>query len=162
MEGYFRTLDSAGITPKPSWITRGEGRFAFGYTATLEMLRLPDNERPTALVTLNDLMAIGAMQAARERNIEVGAQFSIASFDDTPMVQYLNPSLTSVRQPVWEVGQRIIPMLLEYIETGRLPEPTTVLVNPQLIIRGSTSSRNLHGKEVFQSSQIDNMTFPNI
>lgn len=158
MEGYFRTLEAHGISPRPSWVSRGEGRYNFGYKATLEMLHLPEDERPTALVTLNDLMAIGAMQAARERNVDVGEQFSIASFDDSPMVQYLNPPLTSVRQPVWEVGQRIIPMLLEYIEKGKLPEPTTMLVNPQLIIRGSTGGRNLDGKEGIQFQQISDLT----
>jgi DNA-binding LacI/PurR family transcriptional regulator len=138
MEGYFQTLQAAGIRPKASWIARGEGRFSFGYEAALKILDLPKNERPTALVALNDPMAVGAMQAARERKIEVGTQFAIASFDDAPMVQYLNPPLTSVRQPVWEVGQRIIPMLLTYIETGMLPEPTSLLVTPELIVREST------------------------
>ncbi len=90
------------------------------------------------MIALNDALAIGAMQAARDRKVAIGSQLAIASFDDTPMVQYLDPPLTSVRQPVWEVGQRIIPMLLDYIETGRLPEPTSVLVRPQLIVRGST------------------------
>jgi len=141
MEGYFRTLEAAGVTPKPAWIARGEGRFGFGYEAALEMLALPKSVRPTALVALNDPMAVGAMQAARERKIEVGTQLAVASFDDAPMVQYLNPPLTSVRQPVWKVGQEIIPMLLTYIETGRLPEPTSVLVAPQLIIRESTSGQ---------------------
>jgi DNA-binding LacI/PurR family transcriptional regulator len=141
LEGCFNTLKAAGIGPKPCWIQRGEGRFAFGYEATQKLLNLPKAERPTALITLNDPMAIGAMQAAREHKVAVGTQLVIASFDDTPMVQYLDPPLTSVRQPVREVGQRIIPMLLDYIETGRLPEPTSVLVTPQLIIRGSTGSQ---------------------
>jgi len=151
MAGYFDTLKAAGIKPRPSWIQRGEGRFNFGREATLKILDLPQDERPTALVALNDAMAVGAMQATREKEIEVGAEFAIASFDDAPMVQYLNPPLTSVRQPVWEVGQRIIPMLLEYIETGNLPEPTTVLVKPKLIIRESTGIREPSRKEVVSS-----------
>jgi DNA-binding LacI/PurR family transcriptional regulator len=141
MEGYFQTLQAVGITPEPDWIARGEGRFSFGFEATLKMLNLPVSERPTALVALNDPMAVGAMQAARERGIAVGTQLAIASFDDAPMVQYLNPPLTSVRQPVWEVGQRIIPMLLGYIETGLLPEPMSVLVTPELIVRESTGGQ---------------------
>jgi DNA-binding LacI/PurR family transcriptional regulator len=59
------------------------------------------------------------------------------------MVQYLNPPLTSVRQPVWEVGQRIIPMLLTRIETGNLPEPISLLVAPELIIRESTTGHKI-------------------
>ncbi len=150
MEGYFQSLQAAGINPNPAWIARGEGRFSFGYDATHEMLSLPEKERPTALVALNDPMAVGAMQAAREMNIEVGKQLAVASFDDAPMVQYLNPPLTSVRQPVWEVGQRIIPMLLTYIETGKLPEPRSVLVTPELIVRESTSNKKIQQEGGFQ------------
>jgi DNA-binding LacI/PurR family transcriptional regulator len=148
MEGYFKTLKTAGIDPKPYWIQRGEGQFAFGYEATQKLLNLPKTERPTALITLNDPMAIGAMQAARENKVVIGTELAIASFDDTPMVQYLDPPLTSVRQPIWEVGQRIIPMLVDHIETGRLPEPTSVLIPPQLIVRGSTGSQIYNRKEV--------------
>ena len=142
MEGYFDALKAARIEPLPCWICRGEGRFSFGLEATRQLLELPEDIRPTALVALNDPMAIGAMQAAREHKLAIGDQLAIASFDDTPMVQYLDPPLTSVRQPVWEVGQRIIPMLLDYIESGRLPEPTSILIKPQLIVRGSTGSQS--------------------
>ena len=141
MEGYFNTLMAAGIKPVSGWVKRGEGKFSVGYDATLQLLDLPKAKRPTAMIALNDALAIGAMQAARDRKVAIGSQLAIASFDDTPMVQYLDPPLTSVRQPVWEVGQRIIPMLLDYIETGELPEPTSVLVTPQLIVRGSTGSK---------------------
>ena len=150
MEGYYSALSEAGITPDPAWIQRGEGRFAFGYKATLELLELPEDRRPTALIGLNDPMAVGAMQAAREKGVKVGEQFAIAGFDDMPMVQYLDPPMTSVRQPVWEVGQRIIPMLLKILESGgtgaqHLPaEPPELLISPQLIVRASTD-RTLAG-----------------
>ncbi len=135
MEGYFRTLETAGITPRPEWIRRGEGRFNFGYQATLSLLSLPAETRPTAVITMNDSMAIGALQAVQERGLIVGRDVAVAGFDDAPMVQYLNPPLTSVRQPIWEVGQRIIPMLIERIETGR---SSSVMVSPRLIVRRST------------------------
>ncbi len=141
MEGYFTALEAAGIWPEPEWIKRGEGNYSFGYQAMQELLALPEEKRPTALITLNDPMAIGALQAAKECGLQVGREFAIAGFDDSPMVQYLDPPLTSVRQPIWEVGQRIIPMLIEYINTGISPEPISIIVAPQLIIRGSTSGR---------------------
>ena len=142
MEGYFEALKEAGIAPNPHWIKRGEGRYAFGYRATLELLDLPQSERPNALITLNDPMAIGAMQAARERGCVVGVDFAIAGFDDAPMVQYLDPPLTSVRQPIWEVGQQIIPMLLQYLELGKPPAPSEILVTPRLVVRASSGNRH--------------------
>ena len=139
MDGYLSAMKAAGIKPLPEWIQRGEGRYTFGYRAAQELLNLPEECRPTALITLNDPMAIGAMQAVRERGLEIGKDIAIAGFDDAPMVQFLNPPLTSVRQPIAAVGQQIIPMLLDYVETGILPEPDEVLVEPQLIIRASTT-----------------------
>jgi DNA-binding LacI/PurR family transcriptional regulator len=142
MEGYFNALQSAGITPNPRWIQRGEGRYIFGYQATQDLLDLPKAERPNALITLNDPMAIGAMQAVRERGLIVGVDFAIAGFDDAPMVQYLDPPLTSVRQPIWEVGQQIIPMLLQFLESGKPPTPSEVLVIPRLVVRASSGNQN--------------------
>jgi DNA-binding LacI/PurR family transcriptional regulator len=142
MEGYFNSLHAAGISPNPEWIKRGEGRFDFGYKAAMELLDLPSARQPTALIALNDLMAIGAMQAVRECGLEVGTEFAIAGFDDFPMVQYLDPPLTSIRQPVWEVGQQIISMLLEYLELGKPPVSSEILVMPQLIVRASTGNQN--------------------
>ncbi len=140
MEGYFNALHNAGIAPHPEWIQRGQGNFAFGHQATRQVLSLPEGVRPTALITMNDPMAVGALQAAKQCGLQIGSEFAIAGFDDSPMVQYLDPPLTSVSQPIWEVGERIIPMLIEYINTGAPPEPLSVLVSPRLVVRGSTLS----------------------
>ena len=147
MEGYAAALKAAGIQPDPAWIQRGEGRYPFGYKATLELLSLPAEKRPTALITLNDPMAIGAVQAAHDQGLKVGPEFAVTGFDDAPMAQYLNPPLTSVRQPIWEVGQQIIPMLLGILQrsdgdTEPLPDkPPSLLIQPQLIVRASSIGR---------------------
>lgn len=139
MEGYFSALQDAGITPNEAWIKRGEGIYDFGYKATLELLNLPDEQRPTALIALNDMMALGAAQAAKDCGFIVGQDIAVAGFDDAPMVQYTFPSLTTLRQPITEIGQRIISMLMEYINTGAMPQNPNVLVAPELIVRNSTT-----------------------
>jgi DNA-binding LacI/PurR family transcriptional regulator len=138
MEGYFSALQEAGITPDPDWIKRGEGVFDFGYKATLELLDLPEDCRPTALIALNDMMALGASKAAKDRGLVVGSDFAVTGFDDAPMVQYTYPPLTTLRQPIAEIGQRIISMLVEYINLEAMPQNPTILVAPQLIVREST------------------------
>jgi len=104
------------------------------------LLDLPEGKRPTALIALNDMMAIGALQAARDRGLQVGSEFAVAGFDDAPMVQYTFPPLTTVRQPIAEIGQRIISMLMERISQGDSPVLKPELIAPQLIVRGSTFS----------------------
>jgi len=138
MEGYYSVLREAGITPEDEWIKRGEGVFDFGYKATLELLDLPETKRPTALIALNDMMAVGALQAAKDRGLQVGSEFAVSGFDDAPMVQYTFPPLTTVRQPIAEIGQRIISMLMECINNGDSPVLNPELIAPQLIVRSST------------------------
>jgi DNA-binding LacI/PurR family transcriptional regulator len=139
MQGYIRALQKAGIPLQSELILRGEGRFAFGYQATHKLLEHPAALRPTALVAFNDHTALGAVWAAKECGLKVGPDFGITGFDDAPMVQYLDPPLTTVRQPIWDVGQRIIPLLLDFIASGQLPEPAGILLEPELIRRGSTT-----------------------
>ena len=139
MEGYFSALQDAGIKPDPDWIKRGEGVFEFGYNATLELLKLPEDCRPTALIALSDMMALGASQAIKDRGLRVGPDFAVSGFDDAPMVQYTFPPLTTLRQPITEIGQRIIAMLMEYINAGSIPDNPNLLIPPQLIVRSSTT-----------------------
>jgi DNA-binding LacI/PurR family transcriptional regulator len=140
MAGYFSALQEAGITPEHEWVKRGNGVFEFGYKATLELLDLPADCRPTALIALNDMMALGASQAIKDRGLKVGQDFAVTGFDDAPLVQYTDPPLTTLRQPITEIGQRIIAMLMEYINTGSIPQNPNILVAPQLIIRSSTTN----------------------
>jgi DNA-binding LacI/PurR family transcriptional regulator len=136
MRGYFEVMQSAGLEVIPDWIERGEGTFDFGREAASRLLALPFDERPTALVALNDTQAIGATHAAREQNIEVGRDLAIVGFDDAPMSQYLFPPLTTVRQPIREAGRKCVEILVSQMEGKPLAE-TQVLLSPQLIIRAS-------------------------
>lgn len=138
ISGYFSVMESAGIPINPAWIKRGDGNFDVGFQATLELLDLPEDIRPTALITMNDMMAVGAMQAAKSRGLIIGKEFAVGGFDDFPMVQYLDTPLTTLRQPIVEVGQKIIDMLLTQINAEGPFEPQTMMLKPELVIRSST------------------------
>jgi DNA-binding LacI/PurR family transcriptional regulator len=137
LEGYVQALDAAGLALRPEWIARGEGRFAFGYTATQCWLDLPVAQRPTAIVALNDMMATGAMRAGTERGLEIGRDLAIVGFDDLPMVRYLRPALSSVRQPIWQVGQLVVEMLCAFLQGETVANPH-ILLEPELVIRESS------------------------
>lgn len=138
MEGYMGAMQSAGITPLPGWIQRGEGNFQFGLEAAAALLDQPAGQRPTAIVAFNDYMAIGALRAAQERGLQVGMDIAITGFDDIPMVQYLTPAMTSIRQPIWDIGQRVISILLDILDNTH-PTDSHVLLAPQLVIRQSSN-----------------------
>jgi DNA-binding LacI/PurR family transcriptional regulator len=86
------------------------------------------------------MLAIGAMEAIREKGLQVGIDIALTGFDDNPMSQYLTPGLTSVSLPVWEVGQQVISILLGILNQTP-PENTSLLLPPKLMIRESSSWR---------------------
>lgn len=135
--GYLEAMAQAGLPVDPEWIRVGEHRVADGRRLTQELLALPQGRRPTAVAAVSDLLAIGAMQAARDAGLRLGAEFGVTGFDDTPGIQHLMPPLTSVRQPVWEAGQRIVEMLIALLR-GETPEEREVLLEPRLIVRASS------------------------
>jgi DNA-binding LacI/PurR family transcriptional regulator len=137
LKGYFQTMQSAALAVNPDWIRRGEGTFEFGRLAAAALLDLPEAERPTAVVALNDTMAIGALDLVRERGLDVRREFAVVGFDDAPMSQYLFPPLTTVRQPIREAGHKCVEMLVTLM-AGRQPAESQVLLSPRLIVRAST------------------------
>jgi DNA-binding LacI/PurR family transcriptional regulator len=137
MRGYFESMQNAGLRIHPEWIERGEGTFEFGREAASRFLRLPSNDKPSAIVTLNDTQAIGAFHAAREHGVEVGRDIAVIGFDDAPMSQYLFPALTTVRQPIHEAGRKCVEILVSLLK-GEEPATHHILVPPELIIRAST------------------------
>ena len=138
LAGYLSEMETKGLKIHPAWIKRGEGRFDFGYQATLELLDLPQAIRPTALVAMNDLMAIGAIEAAKTRKIKIGEEFAVGGFDNYPLVEYIDPPLTTLSQPITEVGYKVIDMLISVIHSRGDLQPPTVLLRPKLEIRKST------------------------
>ena len=137
LQGYYQAMQQAGIPLKEGWIERGENIVSAGYDGARRLLQRPPAERPTALIGMSDTLAIGAMNAAHDLGLTVGRDVSISGFDDTPLSQYLQPPLTTVRQPIWEVGQRSIELLFRIME-GRRPVEHQILLPPRLIIRQST------------------------
>lgn len=139
MEGYYQGHAKAGLMPDPRLVSRGEGSSLVGFEATTRLLGLPMEIRPTAVVCMNDVMAIGAMQAVQKAGIQVGRDFGVTGFDDTPTARYLTPPLTSISQPISTIGENLMKRLIEYLETGAYPEPRCELVAPMLEIRESTT-----------------------
>ena len=102
------------------------------------LLRLVDP--PQAVLVCNDLMAIGALAAAGEGEVSIPEAMSVVSFDDIRLARYTCPPLTTVRFPATEMGARAVDVLLDWLEPGQTAEGgTTLLLEPRLIVRGSTA-----------------------
>jgi DNA-binding LacI/PurR family transcriptional regulator len=93
----------------------------------------------TAIVCASDLMALGAVRAARQRGLAVPGDVSVVGFDDSPLIVFTDPPLTTLRQPVEAMGQAAVNALLE--EIGGTPAPHAEFVfMPELVVRGSTGA----------------------
>ena len=135
--GYRQALQSQGLEPDPEWIVRGEHSAELGRHGVRQLLKLPLERRPTAIACVSDLVAIGALDAAAQAGVKVGEELAITGFDDIPLVQYTQPALTSVRQPIANVGEQVVNLLLKQIH-GELIDQNGVLLRPELIVRASS------------------------
>jgi DNA-binding LacI/PurR family transcriptional regulator len=136
-QGYVRALEAAGLARDPAWVARAANAEADAREAASRLLDLPEERRPTAIVAVSDLMALGVMGALHEVGLQPGADIAVVGYDDIPTAQYFQPPLSSVRQPIAEVGERVVEMLLKVI-AGEPLEVRRVLLTPELIVRASS------------------------
>lgn len=131
-----RTLD---LTLSPKLTAQLEGDSPSpepGYTATRTLLER--GTRFTALFAFNDISAIGAIRALRERGLAVPEDVSVVGFDDIQSAAYQNPGLTTVRQPLREMGEIAAATVLQRIN-GKGTFSRVINVKPELVIRGTTA-----------------------
>lgn len=132
--GYREALQAADLPFRPQYHEQGEhGRFE-AYFSALEMLALP--ERPTAIFATSDTQAMGVLQAARELGLNVPEDLSVIGYDDIEVSEYL--CLTTVRQLLYESGQRGVELLLT-IMTIPTVKPVHEVLPVELIVRETTA-----------------------
>ncbi|MCL4424992.1 MAG: LacI family transcriptional regulator [Firmicutes bacterium] len=130
--GYRKALTEAGLEVAPGFLRRGDFRLEGGYREMKGLLS--EGLRPTAVFAANDLMAIGAMQALEEVGLEVPTDVSVVGFDDITLASLVKPSLTTIRQPAYQMGQEAARLLVRRILRD---EPRT-----EIILRGELVERN--------------------
>lgn len=132
--GYERALREAGTAIDPELVRRADFREQGGYDAMRSLLSLPD--RPSAVFVANNLMAMGALHAIGDAGLSIPRDIGIVSFDDVPWGRWLQPPLTVVDQPTYDLGASAARILL-----NRLREPDRplrkVVLQTRLLVRAS-------------------------
>lgn len=136
--GYCEALARAGIPLDAKLVAETETSREGGFEAMARLLAVKD--RPTAVFTINDLAAIGAMEACRTAGLDVPADISLIGFDDIPVASLTVPALTTVAQPAYALGRVAADLLLERVDNRALP-PQQRNLSCQLIVRSSTAPR---------------------
>ncbi len=116
LRGFRAGLNAAGIRFEPQLLSGTDFTAEGGYHAAMELCRNPET-RPTALFTLGNLLALGAMRAIHECGLKVPSDVSVVSFDEQPWAEFLSPSLTTIAQPVETIASEAVARLLEILRT---------------------------------------------
>ena len=137
LAGHLAALSEAGLLGDPRLHRHGEPAIHTGLLAGGELLDLPD--RPTAIACFNDKIAVGVLQAAADRGLRVPADLSVTGFDDSEISRATSPMLTTVRQPLDEMGRIAVTMLVRLMERQALDALHLELAT-ELVVRGSSGA----------------------
>jgi LacI family transcriptional regulator len=142
LAGYRDALDAAGIAFDPDLYRVGEFEYADGYRAACALLDIP--APPTAIFAANDVMALAALKALHDRGVAVPAEMSLVGFDDVEIAAWIIPALTTVRQPLAEMGAFAATMLLQLIEGKPLATNRVELATELMVRESCAAPRSTH------------------
>jgi LacI family transcriptional regulator len=135
IDGYRSALDRAGVRFSPELIRHGDFQHEGGFSRGGELLGLA--APPTAIFAGSDQQALGVYEAARQRGLRVPQDLSVVGFDDLPVARWVSPPLTTVRQPLAEMGRAAAQVLGDLI--GGVPlRSKRIELSTELIVREST------------------------
>jgi DNA-binding LacI/PurR family transcriptional regulator len=137
--GYHSALAAAGAEADPDLVRHGTYDRASGGALVRALLALPDP--PTALFVCSDHMAIGGYEALAGAGLRVPEDISVVGFDDLPEAEWVSPPLTTVRQPLKEMGGNALRVLARLI-AGETPQTARIELATTLVVRGSTRPRD--------------------
>ncbi|THV36964.1 LacI family DNA-binding transcriptional regulator [Glycomyces buryatensis] len=139
-DGYRAALEGAGIPIDTSLIYHGDFYHQSGFDAATEMLDVADP--PTAIFASSDQMAFGAYEAIRRRGLRIPEQVSVVGFDDLPESRWTSPPLTTVRQPLSEMGALAAKTVLDMAAGNEVESPRLELATA-MVVRESTAAITL-------------------
>lgn len=134
LEGYRQALADRGISLRDEWVVFSESSVEAGMNAAEQLLR--GTEAPSAVFAMDDTIAAGILKAAHKRALRVPWDLAVVGFNDDPVADFVEPALTTVRIPIYEMGRQAAGMLLQMVQTGNTPD--NIVVPAELIVRNST------------------------
>lgn len=137
LRGYEQALQDYRIPVDKNLIFYSDYTIDGGYKSGLQLLKTD----ATAVFASNDLMAFGLYKICSEKGVLIGDNISVIGFDDIPVSEYLSPRLTTIRQPIYEIGQKVVDTLILLIKNPK-SDPPSVIFPLELIVRDSVKVIN--------------------
>jgi LacI family transcriptional regulator, repressor for deo operon, udp, cdd, tsx, nupC, and nupG len=140
LRGYQQAMMQYELDIDPVLIQEGDFSYERGYHLTLKLLALENP--PTAIFAANDEMAIGAIKAIRDCSLRVPEDIAVVGFDDIQIASIFEPNLTTISQPMFEIGEKSMNLLLRLMEGKELDKRQFVL-DDRLIVRDSCGGKRI-------------------
>ena len=137
-DGYAKQLQESGIQIDSALVKIGDFREGSGYRLGTELIQMENP--PTAILSCNNLMTMGMLEAVNASGRQMGVDVATVGFDDIPIATLMNPKLTVVSRPMQEMGEWAAKLLLERIQNPDTPV-RQIVMRPHLIVRGSELGR---------------------
>ncbi|EJG2022154.1 substrate-binding domain-containing protein [Vibrio parahaemolyticus] len=138
-EGYKRAMNEAGLEFNANWIIESDFECEGGYQAFKKMAER--GTLPSSIFVSNDMMAMGVINAANELSIKVPDDLSIIGYDDIHIAKFMSPSLTTIHQPKYRLGQAAVETLVRRLD-DKFNEAQVVQLEPTLVVRNSVKLLN--------------------
>ncbi|KOY39733.1 substrate-binding domain-containing protein [Vibrio parahaemolyticus] len=138
-EGYKRAMNEAGLEFNANWIVESDFECEGGYQAFKKMAER--GTLPSSIFVSNDMMAMGVINAANELGIKVPDDLSIIGYDDIHIAKFMSPSLTTIHQPKYRLGQAAVETLVRRLD-DKSNEAQVVQLEPTLVVRNSVKLLN--------------------
>ncbi|EGQ7739892.1 substrate-binding domain-containing protein [Vibrio parahaemolyticus] len=138
-EGYKRAMNEAGLDFNANWIIESDFECEGGYQAFKKMAER--GTLPSSIFVSNDMMAMGVINAANELGIKVPDDLSIIGYDDIHIAKFMSPSLTTIHQPKYRLGQAAVETLVRRLD-DKSNEAQVVQLEPTLVVRNSVKLLN--------------------
>jgi LacI family repressor for deo operon, udp, cdd, tsx, nupC, and nupG len=135
LRGYLDALMNNHIPIDPELILEGDMYYYRSYKLTQALIKKKD--RPTAIFGVNDYVAVGAMKAIKEAGLKIPDDIAVVGYDDIEMASFVDPSLTTIRQPIFRMGEEAAVRLLRIINEKIVDDSVTILP-VELVVREST------------------------
>lgn len=142
LNGFKEAMAEHALAVKTEDVLTGDFSFESGYQLTLTWLdqTSTSHNKPTAIFAANDDMAIGALKAVKSRGLSVPEDMAIVGFDNIMTASIVEPALTTIAQPMFEIGTRAMQILLQWIQ-GERPIISKEILSDELIVRDSCGYR---------------------
>jgi LacI family transcriptional regulator len=135
--GFARAMTERGADMDPDLMVAGDWTRQGGHRAMQQLLAMPRRRRPSAVFCANDLMAIGAIDAAHEAGLDVPGDVAIAGFDDVDAATIVNPPLTTAVNPAYDIGANAGRLLMSRLDGTYAGDGRTIVLPCPLAVRGS-------------------------